>query len=236
MMHKPIGAQSVAQQLLLNLRLKDTATFSNYEGDTKNVLVSRLSGADKKLWFTYIWGEKGSGKSHLLQAACRWANESDLQAAYFPLDSVESIEAIDNIAGFDLVCLDNIDMKVGSAEWDEALFHLFNEIGDRGHQLIISGLEVPARLVVGLKDLKSRLMTALPVQTARLDDDTKLRVLRNRAESRGFVLSEEVGRFIIRRSQRDLGNLMGALDDLDEQSVRHQQRLTIPFIKKVLKI
>lgn len=236
MTHDSPGAQSVARQLLLNLRLKDTATFSNYQGGAKKFLISQLSGSDDNLWFTYVWGEKGSGRSHLLQAACRKASDAGLRTAYFSFKTDDSIEAIDDLSGLDLVCLDDIDIMAGSKNWEEALFHLINEIKDRGHLLIVSSRQAPATLPIRLKDLQSRLMTALPVQTTKLGDEEKLGVLKRRAENRGFTLSEEAGRFILHRSHRDLGHLMNALDDLDEQSIRHQKKLTIPFIKKILQI
>lgn len=225
-----------ARQLLLGIRLRDSATFSNYLGKAKDILIRQLSATEDALWFTYVWGAAGTGRSHLLQAACRWAQLKGLRTACISLDGMETREILEDVADLDLICLDNLECIAGDPHWEEALLHLVNDIRDRGHLLIVSATQAPVKVAVQLKDLKSRLLAALPVETDRLGDDEKLEVLRMRAKARGFQLAADSGRFILQRSRRDLGHLMGALDDLDEQSLRHQKKLTIPFIKKVLHI
>jgi DnaA family protein len=55
-----------------------------------------------------------------------------------------------------------------------------------------------------------------------------------RAEQRGLVMGDEVAGFILRRAPRRLGELLGILDCLDENSLQAQRRLTIPFVKSVM--
>ena len=64
--------------------------------------------------------------------------------------------------------------------------------------------------------------------------ETLIFVLQARAEQRGLVLNDEVAGFIMRRSSRRLGALLSVLDQLDENSLRAQRRLTIPFVKSVM--
>lgn len=230
------GIEGKAKQLLLGIKLRDAATFSNYRGKAKEVLINQLSCTDDKLWFTYVWGAKGTGRSHLLQAACRFAQLRNMRTACFSLDTIGTTDALQNVAELDLVCLDNLESIAGSEEWEELLLHLINDLRDKGHRLIISNNTPPIKTSIKLPDLKSRLLAALPVETDNLNDDEKLEVLKMRADARGFQLTADSGRFILQRSSRELSHLINALDDLDEQSVRHQKKLTIPFIKTVLNI
>jgi len=65
-------------------------------------------------------------------------------------------------------------------------------------------------------------------------DDDRLRILMARAEQRGLVMSEDVATFILKRAPRSLSALLAALDQLDDNSLKAQRRLTIPFVKSVM--
>ena len=60
-------------------------------------------------------------------------------------------------------------------------------------------------------------------------------MLKLRAHHRGFDLSDEVARFIIRRCSRDMGDLFILLQKLDNASLCAKRRLTIPFVKEVMR-
>jgi DnaA family protein len=59
-------------------------------------------------------------------------------------------------------------------------------------------------------------------------------VLRQQAEARGLFFKDEVMDYILSRFSRDLGSLMGLLDQLDHYALREQRGLTIPLIKSML--
>ena len=69
-----------------------------------------------------------------------------------------------------------------------------------------------------------------------LDDQEKLRVLERRAASRGFALNEEIAKFILDRSPRDMHHLIELLGKLEVETLRQQKKLTIPFVKKTLQL
>jgi DnaA family protein len=74
----------------------------------------------------------------------------------------------------------------------------------------------------------------LLVQLGINRDDDRLRILMARAEKRGLVMGEDVAAFILRRAPRSLAQLLAALDQLDDNSLKAQRRLTIPFVKSVM--
>jgi DnaA-homolog protein len=89
---------------------------------------------------------------------------------------------------------------------------------------------------VQLPDLRSRLLAALVVETDTLNDQQKLQVMQQRANSRGFDLKDDVGQFIMSRSARDMGSLVNVLALLEVESLRQQKKVTIPFVKQTLRL
>jgi DnaA family protein len=228
-------------QLPLGIRLRDDATFANYyPGANAAALgyVERLCQPDAG-WaenLVYLWGVEGVGRSHLLQAAClRFERRGEL-AVYLPL--VELVEhgpaVLDGLEGCQLVCLDELDAVAGHADWEEALFHLFNRLRDAGRRLLLAADVAPRVLPVQLPDLRSRLSLALVFQLQLLSDEEKLRALQLRASRRGLQLPDDVGRFILTRGSRSTSSLFELLEQLDQASLQAQRKLTIPFLKQTL--
>ncbi|SER60823.1 regulatory inactivation of DnaA Hda protein [Azotobacter beijerinckii] len=228
-------------QLPLGVRLRDDATFANYyPGANAGALgyVERLCEPDAG-WtesLIYLWGGEGVGRSHLLQAACiRFEQRREL-AIYLPLAELADYgpALLDNLEQSELVCLDDLEAIAGRADWEEAMFHLFNRLRDAGRRLLLSAAMPPRELPVKLPDLKSRLTLALVFQLQGLSDEDKLRALQLRASRRGLHLTDEVGRFILTRGSRSMAALFELLDKLDQASLQAQRKLTIPFLKETL--
>ncbi|MBB6342106.1 DnaA family protein [Pseudomonas fluvialis] len=228
-------------QLPLGVRLRDDATFANYyPGANAAALgyVERLCEADAG-WtdsLIYLWGAAGVGRSHLLQAACLRFEQRDEAAVYLPLAEVADYgpELLDNLEQCELVCLDDLEAVAGRADWEEALFHLFNRLRDAGKRLLLAAATSPRELGVQLPDLQSRLTLALVFQLQELADEDKLRALQLRASRRGLQMPDEVGRFILTRGARSMSALFELLEQLDQASLQAQRKLTIPFLKETL--
>lgn len=67
-----------------------------------------------------------------------------------------------------------------------------------------------------------------------LSDEEKLLALQLRGKLRGFELPEDVGRFLLKRLDREMRTLFMTLDQLDRASITAQRKLTIPFVKEIL--
>jgi DnaA family protein len=134
----------------------------------------------------------------------------------------------------DLVCLDDVDEVLLLADWQRALFHLINSVKDAGNTLIVSSINPVSALKLELGDLDSRIKGAYLLSTDQLDDEQKLKVVELKARRRGFDMSREVCRFILGRSRRDMHYLTHLVDQLDEETLRRQKKVTIPFVKAAL--
>ena len=228
-------------QLPLGIRLRDDATFANYYAGANapaQGYVERACHPDEA-WvesFIWLWGKPGSGRSHLLQAACLKAEELGLRALYLPLQDCLDYgpEVLDGLETCDLVALDDVQAIAGHADWEQALFHAFNRVRDSGRRLLLSADRAPRELDIQLPDLHSRFNLALVFHLHELEDGDKLRALQLRASRRGLYLSDEVGRFLLGRMTRSMDALFAALEQLDQASLQARRKLTIPFVKDVL--
>lgn len=233
----------MSHQLSLNLRLKDASSFGNFHpGPNREALEQLRASVTKAAMQTnavasmlYLWGAEGSGKTHLLQAACRLAQELGITPVYMPLADVVILEPslLEGVEAMPLVCLDDIERGAGRAEWEAALFSLVERMRGVGGMLVIGAIAPPDRLGLKLPDLASRLVWGTVYALQPLDDVQKLEAVRLRAQHRGFEMPEDVARYILSRYPRDLPSLFGLLDRIDQASLAQQRRVTIPFLRQL---
>ncbi len=225
-------------QLPLAVGLASRASFENYvvgaNGEAVAAVEAQCSGASQGL--LYLWGASGTGKSHLMEAACRRVSEAQGAAAYLPLHEADTLGSgmLSGFSSLRLVCLDGLERVAGRADWEEALFHFLNQAEATDTRVIIAAQYAPVALGCGLPDLVSRLAAALVIRLSVLDDAERCAVLQAHARERGFSLSSEVVRYLLRRQSRDLHSLLALLDSIDRSSLAAQRRVTIPFLKEML--
>lgn len=226
-------------QLSLPLYLPDDETFASFWPGDNSVLLAALQGAllrDHGSYF-YIWAREGSGRSHLLHAACAELSARNQAVGYVPLDKRTWFvpEVLDGMEQLALVCIDNIECVAGDQPWEMAIFNLYNRILESGKtRLIITGDRPARQLNLQLPDLASRLDWGQIYRLQPLSDEDKVQALQLRARQRGFELPEDVGRFLLKRLDREMRTLFTTLDRLDHASISAQRKLTIPFVKEIL--
>ena len=220
------------EQLPLPVRLRADAVFASFHaGLNTEVLAALVARRPDPLW---LWGAVGTGKTHLLQAACAAAGADG--AAYFPLRGEPPLPAgaLAGLASRSLVCVDDLAVVAGDREWEGRLFALFNEATELRTRLVFAASAPPAALPWVLADWRSRAAACVVYQVRELDDAGRIEALRLRALQRGLQLPVETADYLVRRMPRDLNSLLGLLDDLDVASLAAQRRLTVPFIRDAL--
>ncbi len=220
-------------QMPLGLSLPASASFDNFEVGRNAEIVDVLRRR-AEAQAIYLWGDEGTGRTHLLQAVCREDGRRGRGIFYLPLREAVARLApavLEGIAGLDRICLDDIDAVAGRRDWEEAVFRLYNECRERRSQLVVTSRLAPVESAVDLPDLRSRLSWGLVYRVWALDEAGRARVMKRRAAERGLVLGDEVVAYIMQRWRRDLGALLELLDWLDEASLIAQRPLTIPFVR-----
>lgn len=223
------------QQLPLGVRLRDRAVFESYYVGANAQALAWLDAFTGPAGHGVGWlcGAAGSGKSHLLQAVCARLPGS----GYFPLGELALLGpgALDGAEALSCVCIDDLQGVAGQPDWEAALFRLYVELDTRHGRLLVAADRPPSGLPIRLADLASRLAVASIFTLRELDEAQQRAALRLRAQARGLELPEETALYLQRRFPRDMGTLQRLLDTLDTASLTEQRRLTLPFIRDVLK-
>ncbi len=232
---------SVPVQLPLSVQIRDDATFANYFSG-ENAALTNMLDLEKQVpgieqeQFIYLYGGNGVGCSHLLQAACHQVDSQHGRSIYLPMRELVHYpsQLLEGMERLQLVCIDEINQIAGIPEWEEAIFDLFNRLRESKTRLLVAAQCPPKALNVELPDLVSRLSWGLVFQVQPLNDKDKVAALQLRAHFRGLDIGEDVARYIIYRSNRDMGHLFKMLQKLDSASLRAKRKLTIPFVKQVM--
>ena len=227
----------MTEQQALPFALGEGGTFRHFVAGRNGELVQRLRrlGRGSASGFDCVWlfGDPGTGKTHLLHAVCN----DRANAAYIPAREIapedDSIEAY---AKFDTVAVDDVPEWIGVAASERALMSFYNRLSGRHARLVLTAHRSPRDLDFALPDLGSRLRAAACYRVAPLDDRDKLRLLAGVARERGFELPDEVAQFLLARTSRDQRELLGVLGRLDQASLAQGRRLTIPFVKQTLSL
>lgn len=207
------------------------------EGENQDLLdFLNTMTKKKKNDCLYIWGSQGTGKTHLLQAACKQADDMNSQVTYIPLKQYEEFdsEIFNGLGKLDLICVDDLEFISGNLEWQQRLTLLYNEIRDNNNSIIISSTSSPKNIKIELDDLKSRLVWGQVHKIKPPNDELKIEILKRKASERSFELSESVAEFLIHRTDRDLNSLIKILDVIDHSSLAAKRKVTIPFVKKLI--
>lgn len=229
------------RQLPLGVRLADRAVFASFCAGRNTECLEHAQGLASARVGGSLWlcGPSGSGKTHLLQAICaRVSEDAASTTAYLPLARLADLGpgVLEGMQSLQCLCMDDLDAVVGRREWELALFALLTELGESGGRLAVAAVSPPALLQWSVPDVGSRFTAAAIYQLRPLDEAEQLKALQLRARLRGLTLPEETVRWLQRRFPRDMRRLYELLDTLDEAAFVAQRRLTVPFIREVLRL
>lgn len=209
------------RQLILDLRPDSPPSFDNYlPGANVEALAAlrrHLPGqsGDPVL---FLWGEEGVGKTHLLRAWCA-------ARAAPPLVSSLPEPPLPALAVDDVERLDNADQI--------RLFNLINAAREGGGLILATAARPPAALALR-PDLATRLAQGLVFRLLPPPEADKAAALAARAEARGLRLPEEVIRYLLTHSRRDLPRLLATVDALDAYSLSRKRPVSVPLLKELL--
>lgn len=208
-----------------------------HAGDNEQALgeVSALVCDAEHAWL-FLHGGSGTGKSHLLIAACRALMEAGQPARYVSLASVPAPRA-QALVGLDvagLIAIDDAQAVAGEREAERALFDLYNRAKAAHGRLLVAATASPSELGIALPDLVSRLSACTQCALRPLDDAGRRAMLRMLATRMGLRLDDEVLDWWFARQPRDPVSLVALLQRIDRAALAAQRRVTIPFLRELL--
>lgn len=199
------------RQMLLGLAHAPAPTFENFVAGRNQAAVAALrmlgtaAATDRCV---YLWGEAGSGRSHLLAA---WrASRAGCTTSH----------AIDDVQGLDEAA-------------QIALFNLYNRARAGEAWLLVAGNQPPTQLALR-DDLKSRLAWGLGFEILPLTDGEKRTALTQHAQQLGMGLSPEILDYLLTRARRDMPSLIALVEALDRFSLETKRAITTPLLRELL--
>jgi len=171
----------------------------------------------------FIYGGVGLGKTHLMQAIYHLAQQENIKALYVSAEQFtnEFVSALRNqsTAEFrnryrhvDMLLIDDIQFLVGKEQTEESFFHTFNELHNANRQIVLASDRPPKSLPDMGDRLCSRFEWGLIADIQPPDFDTRLAILKAKAEQQGAEVALDVLEFIAQRIQQNIRELEGSLN------------------------
>jgi chromosomal replication initiator protein len=235
-------------------RLNERFTFANYVVADSNQLPAAAAAAvaespGRAYNPLFIYGGTGLGKTHLLHAVGNAIFEKNsasrivyLSSEEFTNEFVESVrdhKMTDFRHKFrdecDVLLIDDIQFLAKREETQKEFFYTFNALHEMAKAIVLTSDAVPAE-IPGLEDrLRSRFTMGLITDIQEPNYETRVAILKKKAEADGFELPDNVCHFIARHVQKNVRELEGALIKISAVHSLTGQAVTEEFASQVLR-
>ena len=235
---------------LENASLNGRYTFKNFVVGASNRLAHAASLAvaeQPSLAYNplFLYGGVGLGKTHLLHAIGNQCSQSGLSVLYvsseeFTNDLINAIRSHTTQAfrekyrRIDVLLIDDIQFIAGKESTQEEFFHTFNTLHGQDKQIIMTSDRPPKAMVTLEERLRSRFEWGLTADIQPPDFETRVAILRSKADRAGYEIPEEIIEIIARKFQSNIRELEGALTRIVAYADLRGMRMTTQLIESAL--
>ena len=195
----------------------------------------------------FVYGDAGLGKTHLLQAIGHYVHENyrGYRVRYVSSETFLS-EFVDSIRtgvadsfkrryrGVDVLLVDDIQFFEGKKETLEEFFHTFNALHETGRQLVLSSDRRPDDWPALEDRLRTRFKSGLVTDIQPPDLETRLAILRKKAEGQTTLIPDVVLEYIATHITDNIRELEGALTRISAFTSLYNEPLSIELAQRVL--
>src|SRR5262249_18112275 len=195
----------------------------------------------------FIYGSAGLGKTHLLHAIGHYVNQnySDYQIRYVSTETFlnEYVDAIRTNAtaqfkrryrDIDVLLVDDIQFMEGKEGLQEEFFHTFNSLHGANKQIVISSDRIPDNIPTLEDRLRGRFKWGLITDIQPPDLETRLAILRNKAEPNRSAVPADVLELIATRVTNNIRELEGALIRVTAYASLNRSQLDVALAEQLL--
>jgi len=201
----------------------------------------------------FVYGGTGLGKTHLIQAIgnhikMRYPEKKIhyLTSEKFSVDYIETVQGNKNdpgkmnafkerYRGYDVLIMDDIQFLSNKEKTQEELFHMFNALYESGKQIIFSSDKHPIYLPAVEDRLKSRFSAGMIVDVQQPEFESRLAILKFKAQQMGFFPPEEIFDYLAANIQGNIRELEGSFNSIVCQSQLKNRHLDAHEIKQLIK-
>jgi chromosomal replication initiator protein len=196
----------------------------------------------------FVYGKVGLGKTHLMQAIGRYIKQqnSKIKVLYISsekftnemIDSIRDDRTVafrDKYRSVDVLLIDDIQFLAGKERTQEEFFHTFNTLYESNKQIVITSDRPPKDITTLEERLISRFEWGLTTDIKAPDYETRIAILRKKAQAENLSVPAEVINFIADKIPSNIRQLEGALTKLVAFSTFTKKELSVSLSRDVLK-
>jgi len=196
----------------------------------------------------FVYGEVGLGKTHLIQAIGRYITQqnSKIKVLYISsekftnemIDSIRDDRTVafrDKYRSVDVLLIDDIQFLAGKERTQEEFFHTFNTLYDSNKQIVITSDRPPKDIPTLENRLISRFEWGLITDIQPPDYETRIAILRKKAQAENLSVPSEVINFIAEKIPSNIRQLEGSLTKLVAFSTFTKKELSVSLSQDILK-
>src|SRR5450830_1230458 len=196
----------------------------------------------------FIYGGVGLGKTHLMHAIGQFIMEHNSKLKVFYVTSEKftnelinsirddkTVEFRNKYRGMDILLVDDIQFLAGKERTQEEFFHIFNALYDAHKQIVITSDVLPKEIATLEERLTSRFEWGLIADISRPDYETKVAILKKKAELDKIDVPPEVLEYIAANIGSNIRELEGALMRVLATASLTNEEVTLPFTEETLK-
>jgi chromosomal replication initiator protein len=206
---------------------------------TATEFVRKVMDPDSEENLLFLYGEAGSGKTHLLSAVSREIGDR-LAIAPPPVIPIELV-TVDNYreitrltAPQQILLLDNLHLLQDSSNLRTAVWQIFNDFYESGRTIIATATLPPKELQSLDEHLQSRFMWGLVARLDISDDDSRRMIMKKLADDSQIIIPADVIDYLLIHLPRDIPSLANALELLKNRSFATQKKISLKLAKEAL--
>ena len=196
----------------------------------------------------FIYGPSGLGKTHLLRAIQHEVHRRNphLKIVYttsenFTSDVVTHLndrtmpKLREKYRSADFLLIDDIQFLSGKEASQEEFFHTFNDLHQHGKQIVITSDRPPKDVQVLAERLRSRFESGLLADISPPDTETRIAIIRRKADLLKLDISDEIVNFIASKLKSNIRQLEGAVNKLKINRMLTGDPITLPNAQSVIR-
>ena len=237
------------RQLLLNFPSHPEYSFLNFvvsNGSRIAFETAKEFCSGKKVSFQalYIFGKKNLGKTHLLLSIGNHAAEKGLRAVCIQgndfankMENRSSAQhTLEQLIDVDFFLMDNVEGIAPSPTAKEKLYHIYNQIIEKGGKLAFTAKLPPDKTSAMESYLISRFQWGMVTEIKDIDDITTAKIIIKLAKDLNLNLPEPIIHFLLSRIPRDFISIQSAVKSINQQSYINKKKVTLHLVKAALNL
>ncbi len=228
-------------------------TFDNFVVGSSNKFAqsAALGVAEQPGYFynpLFLYGGVGLGKTHLMHAIGNYIKDNDpdskitfISAEDFTNELINSIKDNKNqefrnkYRNIDVLLVDDIQFIAGKTATEEEFFHTFNALHEANKQIVLTSDRPPSEIKSLAERLKSRFGWGLTCDIQIPDYETRMAILKKKAQNENVVISDEILDFIAQRIKTNIRELEGVFNRVIAYRGLINKEITIDVAMEALK-